>query len=220
MKRIYIIIILLCAAKYSIGQDGVKFGVMFDPTIMWFQSDSRTVVPQNSSMGFNLGMSLDYFFANNYAFATGISLFNTGCTLKYLNGITIRTKEEKVTIAAEEDVKYRIQYINLPAGLKFKTHRIGRYEYSANMGFNVMVRATAKGTFDVEDLKYEKVSVKEEVNFFNMGWHFGGKASYSLGGAAAIFAGVSYMHTFLDMTSAAGGKITSNNISIRLGVLF
>jgi len=221
-KRIYILIILSLATEYAVGQGGLQFGVVFDPTVMWFNSDNSNVVPQKTHLGFNFGMSVDYYFANNYAIASGISLFNTKSTIKYADGIArFRTSNSIVSLEAGRSIEYRIQYVNIPLGLKLKTHRIGRYVYSANMGFNTMIRASAKADFIAEDVrKYSKARVGKEVNFINMGWHFGGGASYSLGGAASVFGGISFMNTFLDMTASSRDKITSHNISFRIGVLF
>jgi len=53
-----------------------------------------------------------------------------------------------------------------------------------------------------------------------MGWHFGGGTSYSLGGEAAIFVEVTFMNTFLDMTTVSRDMITSKNLALRVGVLF
>lgn len=219
-KRLYIIIILLFAAEYTIGQGRLKFGVLFDPTITWLQSDNMNVTPKKIHAGFNFGVSVDYYFANNYAFATGVSLFNTGGTLTYTDGVArFRTNQDEVSIKPGSDITYRIQYVKIPLGLKFKTHRIGRYVYFANLGVNPMARALARADFtDENDKEYDSVNVNNEVNFFNMGWFFGGGASYSLGGNAAIFAGINFMSTFIDMTSR--DFITSRNLSLRIGVLF
>jgi len=209
---------LLFATEYAVGQRELKFGILFDPTVMWYQSNNKNVTSEKAHLGFNFGMSLDYYFANNYAFATGISLFNTRSTVSYANGIELKISGKNMQVTSDDDVKYRIQYIKIPVGLKFKTHKIGRYVYFANLGLNPMVRVSAKADFISEEKEYSKEGVNKEVNFLNIGWHFGGGTTYSLGGEAAIFAGLSFMSTFSSTLSR--DVITSRNLSLRIGVLF
>jgi len=222
-KRIYIFLgLLFFAAKPVFGQEGFKFGVLLDPTIVWLKSDVDEVVSENPRLGFNFGMSLDYFFAQNYAFATGVSIFNTGGSLIYANGIDeFLIKGDTVAIAPGSMIKYNIQYVKIPLALKFKTHRIGRMVYSANMGFDLMARTTANGVFeDAGKVSYDKVNVNNEVKLFNMGWHFGGLIAYSLGGDAEIFFGASFLNTFLDITMPSRDMITSRNLVLRFGMFF
>jgi len=219
-KKIYIILLLFCGKLLLCGNpifaQGMKFGIHFDPTIVWLQSDVDDVKPVKSHLGFDFGLSADYFFAKNYAFATGLSLFNTGGTLMYEKETTLRGKRENVTVEYGEEVKYRIQYIKIPVALKFKTHRIGRMVYSANLGFALMMRATGH----VDHNGKNKINVNDEIKLFNMGWHFGGGAAYSLGGEASIFGGLSFMNTFVDITAPTHDKITSRNLMLRIGVMF
>jgi len=200
MRKKYYIIILFLIGTSSVFAEGIKFGIHFDPTIVWLRTDNK--VNDGISLGFDFGMSLDYFFAKNYAFATGISMFNTGGNVN-VNGFPS---------------DYRIQYLKVPVGLKFKTHRIGRMIYSADMGFAAMARMTSKS----ESVSgFREQNANKDVKFFNVGWHFGGLAAYSLGGEAALFGGLSFLNTFTDMFKiGAVRKTTSGNIMLRIGIMF
>ncbi|MDR1155492.1 MAG: PorT family protein [Bacteroidales bacterium] len=216
-RKINIVIVLLLAAGAVFGQSSnTRFGIFFDPVVTWLRSDVSDVTRDKARLGFDLGMSADIYFAKNYAFATGISLLNTGGTLKYSNEITLRTKDGNVPLHPDTRVSYKIQYIKLPVAFKFKTHMIGRITYSANMGFDPMVRVSTRADFN--DLK--NVKATRETKLFNLGWHFGVGAQYSLGGEAAIFGGLSFMNTFMDITKPQHDRITSNNLVFRIGVMF
>jgi len=214
-KKISIAVILFLAASSVFGQI-FRFGILFDPTVTWLRSDVKDVTRDKARIGLDIGMTADYFFSRNYAFSSGISLFNMGGTLKYINGITLNTKDEKVTIEPGGKVIYMVQYVKIPAAMKFKTVEIGRITYSADLGFDPMIRVSTRVNY--YDVK--KVKANRETKFFNLGCHFGGGAQYSLGGDASIFAGLSFMNTFLDMTKQSHDKITSNNLVFRIGVLF
>ena len=214
-KKIIIAVVLFLATSSVFGQF-FRFGVLFDPTVTWLRSDVKTITRDKARIGLDIGMTADYFFSRNYAFSSGISLYNTGGTLKYINGITLHTKDEKVTIEPGGKVKYMVQYVKIPVAMKFKTVEIGRITYSANLGFDPMIRVSTRVNY--YEVKNEKAT--NETKFFNLGCHFGGGAQYSLGGDASIFAGLSFMNTFMDMTRPSHGKITSNNLFFRIGVMF
>ena len=214
-RKIYLVGLLFFAMGLVSGQ-GVKFGIKFDPTITWLRSDVKEVMPYRAYLGFDLGMTVDNYFSKNYAFATGISLFNTGGTLKYLKAIELFTKDGKIKIEPGDNVKYKVQYVKVPIAMKFKTHMIGRFVYSANLGFDPMIRISGRADFYNE----KSANVNDEIKFLNAGWHFGGGAHYSLGGEVALFFGLSYMSAFMDMTKPAFDMITSNNLFYRIGIIF
>jgi len=224
-KKAYVIVIILLffASKPMYGQ-GFKFGVFFDPTVSWLQSDVKDVTPGSIRLGFDFGMSVDYFFAENYAFASGISIFNTGGTLKYVDRkdrFYLRDENEVIFLSPNSDVKYNIQYVKIPVALKFKTHLIGRMVYSANLGFDVMFRTSSNADLtDTNKIFHEKINANKEIKLLNLGWHFGGTASYHLGGDASIYGGLAYMDTFSDITTPSRDMITSKNLFFRIGILF
>ena len=216
LRKIAILFILLLAANIAFGQ-GFKFGILFDPAIAWLRSDVKDVTRDQVRLGFDLGMSADYYFARNYAFSSGMSLFNTGGTLRYLKGIEdFYTKEGNISVAAGSKVKYKLQYVKVPIAMKFKTHRIGRVVYSTNLGFDPMLRVTARAVINDGDV----VTVDEEISPLNMGWHFGGGAQYSLGQEVSIFGGLSFMNIFTDMTIPSNHIITSGILMLRIGMMF
>jgi len=214
------VIILFLATTSVFGQD-VKFGVFFDPVVTWWKSDVSDVTVEKARLGFDFGLSADCYFSENYAFATGISLFNTGGTLKYRHDdLILYTKDGDVPIASGSTVKYKIQYVKIPVALKFKTHRIGRFVYSANLGFDPMVRVSTRVEFNDTDNHIKSATANKETKLFNLGWHIGGGAQYSLGGDVAVFGGLSFMNTFVDITRPAHDQITSNHLGFRIGIMF
>jgi hypothetical protein len=53
-----------------------------------------------------------------------------------------------------------------------------------------------------------------------LGWHFGVGAQYSLGQEASIFGGLSFMNIFTDMTKPSHDRITSENLMLKIGMMF
>ena len=216
----HIVVILLFATDSIFGQ-GIRFGVFFDPAVTWWKSDVKDVTVEKARLGFDFGMSADYYFAKNYAFATGISLFNMGSTLKYTHSdFVLHTKDEDIPVEPGGTVKYRIQYVKIPVALKFKTHRIGRFVYSTHLGFDPMMRITTRVDLNDANNHLKNLTATGETQLFNLGWHFGIGAQYSLGGEVAVFGGLSFMNTFVDITKSAHDEITSNNLLFRIGIMF
>ena len=214
-RKICMVISFFLATSSVFGQE-FSFGIFVDPTITWLRADVKDVSRDRARLGIDVGMSVDYFFSQNYAFATGVSLFNMGGTLKYEKGITLKTKDGKVAVENDGTVKYKVQYIKIPAALKFKTVEIGNMTYFANLGLDPMVRVSARVNYD--DVK--NVNAIKETKLFNLGWHFGLGAQYSLGDESAIFGGLSFLNTFFDITKPAHDKITSNNLVLHIGIMF
>ena len=216
LRKNVILLILLLATSSAFGQF-FKFGVQLDPTITWLRSDVSDVTREKARLGLDIGMSGEYYFARNYAFASGISLFSTGGTLRYVNGVDkFRTKEDNIKLEPDSKVKYKLQYVKIPAAIKFKTHLIGRMVYSVNLGFDPMFRVSARAAINGGDA----VKVNKEISFLNLGWHFGVGAQYSLGQEASIFGGLSFMNIFTDMTKPSHDKITSENLMLKIGMMF
>jgi len=224
-KRLNIAVFVLFVSAKSLTGAGLaphlQFGVFFNPVFTWLQSDVNDVVPGKVRTGFDFGMSMDYFFAENYAFSSGLSMFNTGGTLKYNNGTFHNRDNTTISILPNSDVKYQIQYVKIPVALKFKTHLIGRMVYSANIGFDLMARASSSAYFrDTDNELFDGINANKEISFFNMGWFFGGVISYHLGGDAFIYSGLVFMDTFTDMTVPSRDMIKSQNLFLRLGIVF
>ena len=214
------ILIILFFATGSLSGQGFKFGILIDPTVTWLRSDVKDITRDKARLGIDVGMSVDYFFSENYAFTTGISIFNMGGTLKYDNGLTLYTKGGNAAIAPGGKVKYKVSYIKIPAAMKFVTVEIGRITYSANLGLDPMIRVSTRVNYQTGDNDVKNVKANKETKLFNFGWHFGLGAQYSLGDETSIFGGLSFMNTFFDITKPQHDKITSNNLMLRIGVMF
>lgn len=210
------VILFLFLFPSAFGQ-GMKFGIFVDPVVSWMRSDVSEIQRDKARLGLDVGLMADYYFANNYAFASGISLFMTGGTMKYDNGIKLHVKGDSDNqVPAGKKVLYKIQYLKIPLGLKLKTHRIGRFVYFANLGLDPMIKIAARADY----LSYENIGIGKEINNFNIAYHIGGGIKYPLGADAALVFGLSYMNVFADVTSPSNDRITINNLMFRIGITF
>ena len=202
------------------AQQKIRFSVFVNPCINWLSSDVKTIKSDGATFGFDAGLTMDNFFAENYAFSTGISIGSLGGNLRYDSSTSFRTNTGDISLPGGSSVKYKLQYITIPVGLKFKTNQIGYFTYFAHLGFTLQANIKATGTSSGESNALDNDNISKEVGFFNLGYHIGGGLEYSLGGNTAIIVGITYTNGFIDITQNPDDKITTSSLAIRLGVLF
>lgn len=219
MKKYLLISILLVSSFQLFAQTtNLRFTVFVDPKFSWMNSDFNSIENDGSKFGVNIGLNVDNFFANNYAIMTGISIDNTGGNLKFEDSKTLKTGSGDQVLPAGSSINYKLQYINVPLGLKFKTNEIGYWTFFTHLGLNggVNIKATA----EVDDVELENENISDEVRLFNLGYYIGAGTEYSIAGNTAIVVGLTYTNGFVDITNGEDSKVTLGNFAIRIGVLF
>ncbi|MGM0497535.1 MAG: porin family protein [Bacteroidota bacterium] len=215
MKKYLFILTLFCLSHTLYAQNEYTFTVFGEPQVSWMSPDSKDVESDGSQISFNGGFNFDNFFADRYAYSTGISINNIKGKLRYKDSRDISAKDTTYSIT-DEVVSYNLQYIDIPLGLKFKTIEIGYSRFFAHLGLdaaiNIKSSADLPGSNDV--------NVSNDVNWYNLGYYFGGGIEYSIGGSTALVGGITYKNGFTDITKNNSNKVTSGNVSLRLGILF
>jgi hypothetical protein len=218
MKK-YLILSIFVLSSLGIFAQNMRFTVFADPKFSWMSPDLKDVTSEGSKLGINIGLNVDNYFAKNYAFMTGVSIDNTGGKLKYDFDKEIKTNSSADdTIPAGSVLDYKLQYINIPLGLKFKTNQIGYTTFYTHLGINGGIKIKATGEVDNFELNNENIS--DEVKLFTLGYFIGAGVEYSIAGSTAIVVGLTYTNGFIDITPDKNNKVTLSNFAIRLGILF
>ncbi len=217
MKR-YLILIILLPVFFNIKSQDLRFGVFVDPQFSWITPDARNISRDGIRIGIKGGLIVDKYFARNYAFTTGISISNMGGNLHYKDSVIIETQDTEQTLNPGSRVEYKLQYISVPAGLKFKTNQIGYFTFFAQLGFTSQINIKAKA--DASDNQIDNENISKELNLLNLSYFFGGGLEYSLGGNTALTAGIIFDNGFIDILSSKNVKETLSFLSVRLGIMF
>jgi hypothetical protein len=219
MKKIIIYTVLFSLSILANSQEW-RFGVYVDPQFCWFSPDVKSVEREGTRFSIKGGLEADRYFANNYAITTGISISNAGGIVSYDSTLVLRLRDNDETVAAHSPVKYKVQYISMPLGLKLKSNEIGYLSFYANVGFTGSVRIGSK--VEIEDNDISDAAVEEDIRLFNLSYYFGGGVEYSLGGNTAINAGIVYNNGFLDVLDNQhfDSKDVMHILSVRIGVMF
>lgn len=222
MKQFTVVAMLfLCATLFasSAMAQGMRFGVFFDPQISWFNSDHKDFDPNGPEFGYRIGFTADNFFAERYAFSTGLSINSLSGNIRYAaDGYSLKTNDGKYSIAKNANVKARIQYLSVPLELKFKTIEIGYNTFYVHMGLTAHARYKAFAWEKWNDISKETVTARAEPFFLS--YQIGGGVEHSLGGPTALQLGFVYSGGITNTFDTGNGKISLSNVALRLGIIF
>jgi hypothetical protein len=213
----YIINLIILLIPSQIFAQKLSFSVVFDPQITWLNSDSKSLESDGTRFGFNAGLVMDNYFADNYAFSTGVSILQTGGNLMLVDTAGFQNPSWLDTLSGTT-VSYNMQYITVPLSLKLKSNQIGYNTFFAHLGVNahMNVRAFAKA----ESVNIQDEDIKDELKFFMMSYFIGGGIEYSLGGNTALMAGLYFNNGFLDARKTDNYSIHIGSVALRLGIKF
>ncbi|MCB0521265.1 MAG: PorT family protein [Lewinellaceae bacterium] len=240
MKKIVAIAVFVLAMQgfgHAQGTD-LRFGFQVSPMFSWMTVASvpngASIEGNGTNLGLKLGVNGELYFKENYAFIVGIGFsFNSGGKLLHSgnseriwqkSGEISVSKNNPATWAGDIDLKYKLQYVEIPLGMKFRTNEFGYIRYFVelpilNIGFN----SQAKGVYSSTEGTSDDTDIKAEVVDLSLSWGVTGGIEYSLGENTSLVAGVGYQNVYTDVTknySDVKSKAHINNLIIRLGVLF
>jgi hypothetical protein len=219
LKKYILSLIALSMFMANAFSQNLRLGVVANPNISWMKTDLSRIEGDGSRIGFNIGLMVDKYFAEHYAFTTGLSIHSIGGTLRYRDEKVLHTSSsEDPTLPADSRVQYNLQYLHIPWGLKFKTTEIGYSTFFAELGVNTMINIKARANVKAQNIS--RVGVGEEINLFYMGYHFSGGVEYKIVGNTAIIVGITYMNGFTDVTQKTDEKTLLHCFELRLGVIF
>lgn len=216
MKKLFLAIIAFSFIAQASAQKfggGLEVGVSYN----WLNIDSKNAEATGGRIGFNYGAFLDMNLSDNFAFTTGLNVNNIGGTVKYDNPINLTW--DGVEYAWMKDgtenpeVFYKVSYLEIPLSIKGKTEEIGYITYFGRLGASPSLAISSKAdiihgkaiesTNDDGSFNYvkdkEDLSIGENINLFNIGWHVGGGIEYSLGGSTSVIVEALYQQNFLSV---------------------
>ena len=218
MKRILVTTLILGAVIATNAQSPMKFSVLLDPQFAWLSSDEGSIDPDGSILQLGASLQMDYFFDKNYAFTLGFGINNLGGNLLYADSTEFISKGESIFVTPGQSAKLKLQYLDIPLGLKLKTEELGYGTFFFELGFNPMININASVTTDDESLYKE--NIKESINAFCLAYYAGAGIEYRLGGSTAAIGGIRWTSGLTDVTDNDRANIKINALSIHLGILF
>jgi opacity protein-like surface antigen len=223
MKSTIIGLLLLFFTGAAFAQDssspyyGFRLGLTAHPTIGWVKPDIGK--SNGVSLGFSYGLIGDFNFTKNYSFATGLAI--TTVNGRSTEIVTTNNGSGAAASQAELDLKYKLQYIEVPLTLKLKTVKIGEARYYGQFGLSNGVLIGAKQDIEVSNGATTKgVNIKDDIKFYRAGLIIGAGAEFDVSGNTSLTAGLTFNNGFTDITSSKGSTVKNHYVGINFGVFF
>lgn len=216
--------------NFSNAQADLRLGFQVSPTFSWMTTDNVDINNNGTNLGLKLGARGEVFFRENYAFLIGLGFgFNSGGQLRYTQFSDTWQRSDIpngviTPFPANTDLRYRIQYVEIPFGLKFRTNEIGYLRYYAELPVITLgFKSQARGQIQYSNINEDKIDIKKEVTPLSLSWGVGGGVEYSVSEGTSLVGGVSFQRGFTDVTKNYDNvdeKATISAIVLHLGVMF
>ncbi|WP_237151128.1 porin family protein [Pontibacter actiniarum] len=211
MKKIALLMLFLCAGFTSMAQ--IEIGLQVSPTISgnrFVAEDRYHFEKESNNLRLGVGVIADYFFAQNYAFSTGLIYRGKGAEISY--NYTRENADGSVEQIKDKD-DLTIQYIELPLTLKLFTNEVapGTIVY-----FQVGGSLNTKVAAQVDDKKViNSEKVIKRFNIFEADVLLGGGAEFQMGQSTKLFAGLTYHRGLTDIDDFYEERLNDKNISLK-----
>jgi len=222
MKKILTGLFLLILTSSAFAQNGTerdygfRLGLTAYPTIGWVKPE--TGKSNGANLGFAYGMLGDFDFARNYSFSTGL-------TITTINGKSTEINPSRYAAAnadpAPYNLKYMLQYVEIPLTLKLRTEQIGYVRWYGQFGLSNDFNIGAKQNAELNGRSLgEDVSIKKDINFYRAGLIIGGGVEYNIARGSSITTGLTYNNGFTDISSDNNKSVRNHYLGINLGIFF
>lgn len=229
----------IVGAFASASQAQIKLGLKLSPQITWVAPESKGISSGGSKINASYGLMFDYYFTENYAFATEISVANYAGELIVQDAKT--TRGGIPSVSQDVNYIYRTQYVSVPLMLRMRTNEIGYFRYYADFGLDLalLVRAKAdinnssidltevnvnnpdkKDEYTIESNDNPSIKYNDDVAILRTAMVIGVGIQYKIFGNTLLVAGARYNKALNNFTVEDNWKAQMNAVSLNLGVLF
>jgi hypothetical protein len=207
----------------------IRFGVQASPTWSWVRTDDKSLEGLGTNWGLKLGAVGEFYFAPNYAIATGIGFaFNQGGRIQngYAKGEFWPNSQLALplqSLPTYAKLHYRLNYIEIPVSLKL---RGGSNENSPVKYFVELPTLTlsilTKSVGDITGYtglpagsadQANDIKLVREVHPLALSLGLSAGIEYELAANANLMVGLGYQQMFTDFTTDNGKLYTSTATS-------
>ncbi|MCU0354209.1 MAG: PorT family protein [Cytophagales bacterium] len=209
MKKIALIILACVLSHQAFSQ--IKLGFRFAPGIAFNSAVTEGTFdgasPNGSGLRFSAGPIMDYFFADNYAFSTGLwyTVKRTG-----IEGRVLNTNLASV---------YNLQYLQAPLALKFFTNEVATdLRIYFLMGGTLDVKLAEKPLDKGNNFIYNNHGDGNAFRAADFGLLLGAGGELVMGTNTALFFGLSYNRGLTNTLSRSvklGPEQLNDNVKMR-----
>lgn len=220
-KTIFALILILGTvsgyAQRFTGDYGFRLGLTAHPTFGFIKAEAGK--GNGISLGFSYGLIGDFNFAENYSFATGVTV--TTINGKSTELVDMLSSSAVPQPKVEQKNKYMMQYIEIPLTVKLKTVAVNGRRWYGQFGLSNDFRIGAR--MDVGEAPgytpAHNIEANDLTNFYRAGLIIGGGAEIDLSGKTSLLIGLTYNNGFTNISSL-DKNIKNHFVGLNFGVFF
>ena len=219
MKKIAIAVLFLLFILNANAQRnyGFRLGLTAHPTFGMISAEEGK--SNGTNLGFAYGLMADFNFAEHYSFNTGINITTINGKSTEINAMPYHAVVSS-TAPIAYDLKYKMQYVEVPMVIKLKTAQIKEMkwfgQFGLSNGFKIKARqdaSTANGVLA------EDRNSSDWTRFYRAGLVIGGGAEFDLDGHTSLMTGISFNNGLTNITTSKNA-VRNHFVSLNLGVFF
>lgn len=223
MKKISTILIFTFLSFAALAQNnvitsyGFRLGLTATPTIGWVKPEQGKT--EGVALGFSYGLIGDFNFAPNYSFSTALTITSINGKSTEANVIPFHTSANANPLAY--DLKYKLQYVDLPLTVKLKTVKADGKRWYGQFGlsnsFNISAKQDAKsGSTTVAD----NYKISDYTKFYRAGLIIGAGGEFDVAPSTSIVAGLTFNNGFTNIVTDKNRDVRNHYIALNFGVFF
>jgi len=224
MKRLVTLLILSFTAigawaQYTpLTNYGFRLGLTATPTIGWIKPEQGKT--NSVALGFSYGIMGDFNFAPNYSFATALTITTINGKSSEVN-VSPYTASQSSSDPVAYDLKYRLQYIELPLTIKLKTIKEDGKRWYGQFGLSNSFMIGAK-----QDAVRNNTTVGDNLNisdytkFYRAGLVIGGGGEFDVSGNTSIMAGLTFNNGFTNIVTDKNRNVKNHYLALNFGFFF
>lgn len=228
MKKVLSLLLVLVVTTASFAQKhskDLRIGFKIEPNISWFHPVENGVKGDGSKVGINYGLMLDYEFADNYIFSTGLQVSHVGGKLSYVGNNTGYTTATSPSTSNVANYNIGIQYVEVPFAIKLKSSNKGKMDYWASFGGFLAVPVKARADYQTNfNGSMDNVNVISGVQPINIGMQIGGGVELPISDKNSLVLGLVFNNGFIDVTKngnwGGDGRVNLNSMALKIGLFF
>ncbi len=204
----------------------IKLGLKVAPNISFLTPATSDYSYDGVKMGAVIGLVSDIYFAEHYAFSTGLNFNLLGGKITYPDKVKVGTRDTLGVTKSNDS----FVYIEIPLMLKMFTKKFGRFSFFGQLGFGtgfrIAARAKTEFTGDKGYTSSEKKDITSQTTLIRESVLIGIGSEVSIDQSTRIFFGLGYSNSLNNVLKGYNAKSGDNQkaylnyAELNLGVMF
>lgn len=225
MKKLLTLLLFIALGTQIYAQEttepyyGFRLGLTAHPNFGFIKAENGK--GNGVNLGFSYGLIGDFNFAENYSFSTGITITTINGKSTEINAKPYHPDVSTATLPTMSyNLKYMMQYIEIPLTIKLKTSHIGGVRWYGQFGLSNDFRIDAKQDAESGGSQLvDNAKATDFTRFYRAGVLIGGGGEFDLSGKTSLMLGLTLNNGFTNISST-GSEVRNHYVGLNVGVFF